>query len=85
MTGKFLKTLELLQVEYKSWDSQTAETETLEEDIRKTPPQKNLLGKKILFTLIEHKSHKRFFFTFSLLLVLKIKMGDLLNETFYIW
>ncbi len=28
MTGKFLKTLELLQFQYKSWDSPTAETES---------------------------------------------------------
>ncbi|XP_037607890.1 heat shock protein beta-11 [Sebastes umbrosus] len=28
MTGKFLKTLDLLQLEYKSWDSPTAETES---------------------------------------------------------
>ena len=27
-TGKFLKTLKLLQLEYKSWDSPTAETES---------------------------------------------------------
>ena len=34
MTGKFLKTLELLQLEYKSWDSPTAETERHTEEKR---------------------------------------------------
>ncbi|XP_071322320.1 heat shock protein 30-like [Trachinotus anak] len=36
MTGKFLKTLELLQVEYKSWDSPTAETQTTQATQRRT-------------------------------------------------